>query len=908
MTPGSSLSQHVQDGVAVEAAASATSVVSVPPGPSMKPAIKPGFSVENDLLLETVLGTISEGFAVIDRDWRLTYVNDNIARMAGMERARLLGKKAWDLFPDLVGTRLYSELQQALLLQKPAHFEFHYPPANRWSEHRVCPIKGGLAIFSSDITERKLREEALRKQEEWMRFNLEAVEVGTWEWNILSRTVQWSENMEKLHGLDPGSFGGTLESFLVCVHPDDRDRLLKSIETAIEGDGRFEVEYRRLTPDESVKWMEGKGRVTYDDAHRPVRMMGISMDVTPRKLRLDLLRFQANALSQVNDVVFALDREQRVTYWNKAAELLYGHTSEEMIGRKLLDVIQFRWIRPEDEEACRKSLADTGAWRGESIRVKKNGEEIYVESSVSTLGGGETGIDGYLVVTRDITARKLAEIELRRLHQEQEARAEAALQDATETLRKQAQLLDLAHDAIIVRNADSSITYWNQGAEKTYGWTQAEARGKSTHDLLQTKFPQPLAEVHYQLFQEGWWEGELVHTRRDGVQITVESRQVVQRDEAGETIGILEINRDVTNRKRSEERARESDERFRLLVEGVNDYAILMLDPAGHVLSWNLGAHRITGYERAEILGKHFSIFYPDQEVSAGKPERALALAARDGRWEEEGRRVRKDGSQFWASVLMTALHDSEGNLRGFSKVTRDVTERKRAEESLRDLSSRLLNAQDEERRRLARELHDSTAQVLSALSLNLALLEHTADPELSGQAAKALAESQKLADQASREIRTFSYLLHPPLLDQAGLDQALRWYIDGFAQRTKIEVALEILPPEFDRLPAEVETALFRIVQECLTNIYRHSGSSIAEVRLVRDSSEVRLGVRDRGKGLLGGSSKWDDESPVGTGVGIRGMRERVRQLGGSITFATAQPGTVTEVVLPLPQRGSGG
>jgi PAS domain S-box-containing protein len=358
---------------------------------------------------------------------------------------------------------------------------------------------------------------------------------------------------------------------------------------------------------------------------------------------------------------------------------------------------------------------------------------------------------------------------------------------------------------------------------------------------------------------------------------------------------------EIAERQRAEAALRESEQRFRLLVEGVRDYAILMLDPEGHILTWNLGAERIKGYRAAEILGKHFSIFYLDEDVRSGKPQRTLTIATAKGHHEDEGWRIRKDGSGFWASVLITALHDEQGNLRGFSKLTRDITERKRAQESLRELSGRLLNVQDEERRRLARELHDSTAQTLSALSLNLALLNQTARAVLNETAARALAESQSLAEQASREIRTFSYLLHPPMLDQGGLVQALRWYVEGFAQRTRIEVALEILPPEFDRLPPDVEMALFRIVQECLTNIYRHSGSSTATVRLVRDSSGIILRVQDRGKGLLVGSLEWDAESPNVVGVGIRGMRERVRQLGGSMIFGAANPGTVAEVVLPL-------
>jgi len=375
------------------------------------------------------------------------------------------------------------------------------------------------------------------------------------------------------------------------------------------------------------------------------------------------------------------------------------------------------------------------------------------------------------------------------------AAGEAAYRDRTfdllrlnEVLAEKVKLLEIAHDAIVVRSVDSSILLWNRGAELLYGWQAQEALGKISHALLHTKFPVSCEEVDRSLSEEGWWEGELVHTRRDGAEITVASRQVLKRNDEGRPVGILEINRDITAQKRAEHKLRESAQRFRLLVEGVKDYAIFSLDLRGNITSWNQGAARIKGYSAREIVGQHFSVFYCQEDVLAGKPEELLRIAAAEGRVEDEGWRVRKDGTRFWADVVITALRDEAGALRGFSKVTRDTTERRTYEEALRELSGRLLRLQDEERRRMARELHDSTAQTLAALSLNLALVKQRTGGLDDPRTAKALAESLELADQASREIRTLSYLLHPPMLDEAGLSHALRWYADGFANRTGIK------------------------------------------------------------------------------------------------------------------------
>ncbi|HEV2424233.1 MAG TPA: PAS domain S-box protein [Terriglobia bacterium] len=348
------------------------------------------------------------------------------------------------------------------------------------------------------------------------------------------------------------------------------------------------------------------------------------------------------------------------------------------------------------------------------------------------------------------------------------------------------------------------------------------------------------------------------------------------------------------------EELRESEERYRLLVECVKDYAIFMLSPGGQVMSWNQGAQKIKGYSRQEILSRHFSAFYPPEDVLAGKPNRELEIALREGRFEDEGWRVRKDGSRFWANVVITPQRDAKGDLKGFTKVTRDITERKKAEEAIRDLSGRLLHAQDEVRRRMARELHDSAAQTLSALSLNLALLKTSPEVADHPKAGKTLDESISLVEEATREIRTFSFLLHPPALDGACLGSALRWYADGFAQRTKIRVDCEV-SPGLERLPEEVEAALFRVAQEALTNVYRHSGSQTARVRLAFDNDEITLEIRDRGKGLPPGILEDDNSGPARLGVGIRGMRERLEQLGGRLQIESGSGGTRVIAILPV-------
>jgi PAS domain S-box-containing protein len=462
-------------------------------------------------------------------------------------------------------------------------------------------------------------------------------------------------------------------------------------------------------------------------------------------------------------------------------------------------------------------------------------------------------------------------------------------------------LLEQAHDGVIVRDEESRVISWNRGAERMYGWTKDEALGKITHVLLKTEFPEPLEQVERKLKATGAWEGELLHTTRRGKRIIVVSRWVLHRNEYGLPFAVLEINRDITEQKRAQEAQRANEERFRLLVDQVRDYAIFMLDVEGYVQTWNSGAERIKGYRAAEIIGKHFSCFYPPKDIQAGKPAHGLKVAVLEGRYEDEGWRVRKDGSKFWANVVITALHDSSGNLSGFAKVTRDKTDHKRAEESLSRLSGRLLKLQDEERRRIARELHDSTSQTLSALALNLSLLQLRTS-QLDSEVLKTVSEAVRLADQASNEVRNISHLLHPPDLDEVGLTAAIQWHVRKFTERTGLHVDVQ-LPPRFQRLNSEQELTLFRVLQEGLTNVHRHSGSSTARVQLALHRGNVVLQIEDTGHGMPTGTLDLDDGDfgSVNIGVGIRGMRERIRQLGGQLEIRSNRSGTCVTAILPL-------
>jgi PAS domain S-box-containing protein len=310
-------------------------------------------------------------------------------------------------------------------------------------------------------------------------------------------------------------------------------------------------------------------------------------------------------------------------------------------------------------------------------------------------------------------------------------------------------------------------------------------------------------------------------------------------------------------------------------------------------------------------------------DVSAVRAE--IARSRTEGGFQMEYRVLLPDGQVRWLYDRGQLMPDPITGATCLVGACTDITERKQAESELklvhdelearvhqrtaelrtaeaglRLLSGRLMQLQDEERRRISRELHDSSGQALAALSMSLSMLEREAD-KLTPRAGKNLSDATRMVRELSQDVRTMSHLLHPPLLDEAGLESALRWFVEGFAERSGIQVELE-LAPQLGRFSREMEISIFRIVQESLANVHRHSGSKTAQVRVGRDADKVTLEIRDQGRGLPADGHGEASFEPAVPGVGIQGMRERVRQLGGRFEIQSSEGGTEVRAIIPWP------
>jgi PAS domain S-box-containing protein len=310
---------------------------------------------------------------------------------------------------------------------------------------------------------------------------------------------------------------------------------------------------------------------------------------------------------------------------------------------------------------------------------------------------------------------------------------------------------------------------------------------------------------------------------------------------------------------------------------------------------------KVTGLTREQVDGKRLEEVLPETSRALAKRKYEEAFQGRTSvSWEEH---VTYAAGQRVGEVTVTPLVDPSGTVVQFAGVVRDITERKQAEHEVRQLSGHLLRLQDEERRRLGRELHDSTAQELAAVEMNLSLVQQ----EIAGRDVltdNRLADSRAIIEQCQRDIRTMAYQLHPPVLDEVGLAAAVGEYAAGFMQRSGITVTLEV-SPALGRLPADTERALFRVVQEGLGNVHRHSGSRTATIRIGREPAGVVLELKDTGHGLPDQMIIRGDGTVSKMGVGIAGMRERLCQLGGRFQIESSSNGTTLRAIVPGESAG---
>lgn len=673
----------------------------------------------------------------------------------------------------------------------------------------------------------------------------------------------------------------------VCLWPKDCRRFRQ--ELGVRGHVRdYRVRLRRKDGVETSALLDVA--VEADGAGRPRRYHYVIREMTQSNLEMDALkeserRYRLMA-DNVTDVIWIMDTNLRLTYISPSVERLRGFTVDEVMTQRLEEVftpeslgVALKLV--EQELSVRKperiGLVKLGTVGLEMLC--KDGSTVWTETRVTMLYSRDGWVAEMMGVTRDITERKKADEELRKSEE------------------KYRSLVENLNAVIYSADVKGRITYLSPAIESFYGHDPAEF-GDAHFSFFVHKEDLPTAMASFRKALSGKnqilefrtvlpWSGEVRWSR-------VYNRPI---SDGNRVVGVHGVLIDVTERKRVEEALRDSEQRYRLLAENVTD-VIWVTDMNWKRIYVSPSGERLTGRSINQAMSHNAqaSLTPASRETARRAFARQLAIEKRRKKdlhrsWTLQLEVMRADGSTVWTEDRVTFLRDPEGRPIGCLGVTRDVSERKQAEDALRTLSHRLVEVQETERRQIARELHDEIGQALTGLKL---LLE-SANRSKGRGLASSLGEAQALINELMSRVQDLSLDLRPAMLDDLGLVPALLWHFERYTSQTGVEVLFEHKGPQ-RRFAPEIETAVYRIVQEGLTNVARHAHVGQVTVHLGVGKAGLSVDIHDRGAGF-------DTERALsnGTSNGLNGMRERAALLGGHFRVSSS-PGAGTRLVARFP------
>ncbi|WP_277874357.1 MULTISPECIES: PAS domain S-box protein [unclassified Leptolyngbya] len=776
-----------------------------------------------------------------------------------------------------------------------------------------------------------------------------------------NQLLQVSPTYEQVWGRSCASLYENPLSWMEALHPEDRDRVMEAIASQGQGNS-YRQEYRIIRPDGSLRWIYARSASLNGPTGVPEQIVVLAEDVTERKqsdqyqehLNLALQENETKFrtfLEMASEAVIISNAQGEIVIFNAKAEEIFGYAFNEVLGQPIESLMPERFRQGHQHfraEYYNQPMRRSMGHAGNLFAQRKDGSEFPIEAGLSAVQVGDERF--VLTFLTDISDRKRAEdilrqteAALREANQELEKRVlerttelsqmnHQLQQELTERqrtqqiLEEQTHLLDLAHDTIMARDFDGVITFWNRGAELMYGWTRTEALGQLTHQLLQTQFPQPQPEVEAELLANGYWEGELTHKRRDGGLIRVASRWVLQRNDEGQPLKVLEINNDITERKRAEE----SHARLAAIIESSGD-GILSTTLDGTINSWNRGAEEIYGYSAQEIIGQSITKLLPaDRSHEEVQILERLKHGDRIDHFETV--RQHKKGHLIDISLTISPIRNRKGELIGMSKIARDIKRRKQAEEQVRLSSERisLANAELARAARLKDEFlagmsHELRTPLNAILGLSEALLE-----EIFGTLTPAQREHLTTIEQSGKHLLELindildlskvesgkMELAIAPVSVQALCDSSLN-FVKQQAHHKRIKVHCRI-DDELTEIEVD-ERRIRQLLVNLLSNAVKFTpegGSIQLQVRADAFRETVDFSITDTGIGisqeniprLFQPFVQLDSSLSrryAGTGLGLALVRRISELHGGSVTLESQEgKGSRFTVTLPWQSR----
>jgi PAS domain S-box-containing protein len=651
-------------------------------------------------------------------------------------------------------------------------------------------------------------------------------------------------------------------------------------------------------------------------AHRPQGGNGggekARRRVTPPKSQalstLDESRRWQLLIDSVSDyAIYLLDPDGFVVSWNTGATRIKGYKAKEIVGQHFskffTDEDRARQVPQEALAAARRF----GRYEHEGWRVRRDGSRFWVLGVIEAIRGDNGELLGFAKITRDMTERRQAEEAIR------------------ESERRFRLLVDSVVDyAIFMLDPSGIVTNWNTGAARIKGYTAGEIVGQHfsrfyTPEDRASGLPLRALDT---AAREGRYESEGWRMRKDGSRFFASVVIDAIHDETGELIGFAKVTRDITERRATQEAIRESERQFRMLVQGVTDHALYQLDPNGIITTWNAGGERLKLYKPDEIIGQHFSRFYTEADRSAGLPARALYTAAQEGRFEGEGWRVRKDGSIFWANVVIDAIRDENGALVGYAKITRDISERRAAQAQIDAAREQLAHAQKMEALgQLTGGVAHDFNNLLTIISGHAQLLARRTADAKDQRAVEAIQQASARGEQLTRQLLAFSRRqpLKASVIDLRQRVGAFRDLLAGSVTgNVKLVVSIlpDVWPVEAD--PTELDLALVNIAVNARDAMPNGGVITLeAQNRTLRrgevpgdlEGNFVAISMADSGVGIPPDilprvfDPFFTTKSPEkGTGLGLSQVYGFAHQSGGAVTVKS-EIGKGTTVTLHLPR-----
>ena len=684
-----------------------------------------------------------------------------------------------------------------------------------------------------------------------------------------------------------------LPDLKTIIHPADLPIAQREVRSLLAGDiPAFVVELRYVKKDGSTAWVQNSVSLIHADDGQPPKLAWLAQDITDRKraeaslCALEESRTALNAAEQqyrqifenAGEGIFQSTPEGRYLKANPALARMHGFDSPAELIRSRNDISRQIYVQPTQRDEFKRLLAEHGSVRGfEHEILRKDGDRIWVSVNAHAVRDGAGNIVYYEGTAQDITERK---------------RAEQALRDSEERYRD---LVENSRELICTHDLDGQILSVNRAAAELWGYDRQDFIKKNIRDILAPSVRDQFSRYMERILTEGATSGPMLIETSSGEHRLLEYYNSLRTEGVAEPI-VRGIARDITEARRAEVALRESEERYRELFENSKD-AFYVHDMNGIYTSINHAAEKLSGYSREQIIGKHFSEFMTAEYARHVQRQLQKKLESA-GETTYEIETITKKGKHIPVEISSRLIFE-QGVPVGVQGCVRDISEKKKAQEAARNYSRRLIDAQEAERRRISRELHDQVGQILTAVKMNLYALKHQCTQQ---EMLKSINNNLSVIDEAVDQIRDLSIDLRPLLLDDLGLVVALRWYLER--QMRNVGIPMKFVSgslDEDDRFASELETACFRIVQEGVTNVVRHARASRISVRLERVVSDLILLITDDGAGFDARMLR----SGTGTAtLGLRGMEERAQAVGGTITIDSA-PALGTEICARFPIKG---